>query len=361
MNNKKATRLWAVHSLGDAFSTDGGAISFDWPAMGDLSDLSPDKEAFRQKFDAAYPDGNAASRAAVAGALYRLVHEAEAGDYVACLHGDTVSLGTIGGAYEFRGGAHRRPVNWIKHIPQSAFSRDAMREITCSPVRLFAVKRFAGEFLSQIGVAWEEPEPERPAPARPDAAAESVPAAALIRPGAPAPASARPATASTRTESASAAPACALRAADYAGTDAAKIVLDALRLLSREGFRQFAAGLLRAMGYAISLPPDGGLSEFEMTARRDELFPPVWVSVRTGELTESDVARLNAALTPGARGLAVTSRELSERARRSLKEAPYLRAVGGAELAALTLKYYCGLDERYRAAIPLRLAFVPTA
>jgi hypothetical protein len=287
----------------------------------------------------------------------------EAGYYVACLHGETVSIGTIGGAYEFRDNAHRRPVNWIKHIPQSEFSRDAMREITCSPVRLFAVKRFIGEFLLQIGIAWTEPEPERPAaatrPAVPDAP-ESVPAAAiaaaatLTRPAA----ATRP-TAATRAESASGVPPCAVRAADYAGTDAAKIVLSALRSLSCEGFRQFAAGLLRAMGYTIALPPDGGLSEFEMTARRDELFPPVWAHVHAGELTEGDIARLGAALSPGAYGLAVTSRELSERAKRALKRTPYLRVADGPELSALTLKYYCGLDERYRAIIPLRLAYVP--
>ena len=361
MDNNKTIKLWAVHSLGDAFSTDSGFIAFDWPAMGDLSSLAPDRDAFRQKFDAAYPDANAANRAAVAGALYRLVHEAEAGDYVACLHGDTVSLGTFSGPYEFRDGAHRRPVNWLRHIPQSSFSRDAMREITCSPVRLFAVKRFAGEFLAQIGVAWIEPEPERPAAvkrslaAAPDGA-ESV--AAL----------ARPAAAIKRTDAASAttvpAPvsvrACAIRAADYAGTDTAKFALDALRRsITREEFRQFVAGLLRAMGYTISLPPDGGLSEFEMTARRDELFPPVLVQLRTAAVEETDIARLRDAVSPGRYGLVVTLRDLSERAKQALKQAPYLRVVDGPELAALTLKYYCGLDERYRAMIPLRMVYVP--
>lgn len=356
MDNNKTIKLWAVHSLGDAFSADSGVIAFDWPAMGDLSSLSPDRDAFRRKFDAAYPDANAANRAAVAGALFRLVYEMQSGDYVACLHGETVSLGTVSGPYEFRDDAHRRPVNWLRHVPQASFSRDAMREITCSPVRLFAVKRFAGEFLAQIGVEWLEPEPERPAAKRPAAdGAESV-AAVATRPAVP------------RTESASAptvpAPvsvrACALRAADYAGSDTAKFALDALRRnLTREEFRQFVAGLLRAMGYTISLPPDGGLNEFEMTARRDELFPPVLVQLRTVAVEETDIARLRDALTPGSCGLVVTLRDLSERAKQALKQAPYLRVVDGPELAALTLKYYCGLDERYRAMIPLRMVYVP--
>ena len=354
-------KLWAVRASGDDSFSERGEIAFDWSEMGDLTALNPDRESFRAKFDAAYPDENAASRSAVSGALYRLVYEMQIGDYVACLHGDTVSLGTFSGPYEFRDGAHRRAVNWLRHVPQASFSRDAMREMTCSPVRLFAVKRFAGEFLAQIGVTWIEPEPERPAAvkrslaAAPDGA-ESV--AAL----------ARPAATIKRTDAASAttvpAPvsvrACAIRAADYAGTDTAKFALDALRRsITREEFRQFVAGLLRAMGYTISLPPDGGLSEFEMTARRDELFPPVLVQLRTVAVEETDIARLRDAVSPGRYGLVVTLRDLSERAKQALKQAPYLRVVDGPELAALTLKYYCGLDERYRAMIPLRMVYVP--
>ncbi len=336
MDNKKAVKLWAAHSLGDAFSTESGVISFDWPAGSEMCIRDSDRDAFRRKFEAAYPDGNAANRAAVAGALYRLVYEAENGDYIACLHGDTVSLGTFSGPYEFRDNAHSRPVKWLKDAPQSSFSRDAMREITCSPVRLFAVKRFAGEFLAQIGVEWLGPEPERPAAKRPAAPSGAESPAALARPAA-----------------------APLRAVDYAEADAAGFVLDALRSLSREDFRQFAAGLLRAMGYAISTPPDGGLNDFEITARRDELFPPVWVQLRAGELTETDIPRLGGALAPGSYGLVMTVRDLSERAKQALRKAPYLRAVDGPELAALTLKYYCALDERYRAVIPLRMALIP--
>lgn len=334
MDTNKTNRLWAVHSLGDAFSTEQGTIAFDWPDMGDLSTLEPDKEAFRKKFDIVYPDANTANRTAVAGALYRLVYEVENGDYIACLHGDTVSLGTVSGAYQFRDNAHTRPVNWLRHVPQSEFSRDAMREITCSPVRLFAVKRFAGEFLSPLGVAWVEPE----RPPRPAADASAIPRTPTAAPGR----------------------VCALRDADYTGTDTAKFVLNALRrYLTRENFRQFAAGLLRAMGYTISLPPDSGLNEFELTATHDELSPPLLVQLRTGELRESDITRLQNALEPGDYGLVITSGDFSERVRQSLKRAPYLRAVDGAELAALTLKYYCGLDERYRAMIPLRTVYVP--
>ncbi len=348
-------RLWAVHSLGDAFSVEQGTIAFDWPGLGDLSVLNPDRDDFRAKFDSVYPDANAANRTAVAGALYRLVHELRDGDYVACLHGETVSLGTVSGPYEFRDGLHVRPVDWLRHIPQSEFSRDAMREITCSPVRLFAVKRFAGEFLAALGVAWVEPEPvKHPAAALSGTetpAAIPVSASAVAAPGRPS------ATAPGRAVPVSA---CALRAADYSGTDTARFVLDTLRrTLTRETFRQFAAGLLRAMGYTISLPPDSGLNEYEMTALRDELFPPVLVQLRAGEVRDTDVARLRDALAPGSYGLVVTLGDFSERARQTLKQSPYLRAVDGPEVAALTLKYYCGLDERYRAMIPLRMVYVP--
>ncbi|MBQ9521942.1 MAG: restriction endonuclease [Oscillospiraceae bacterium] len=352
MDTSKTNKLWAVHSLGDTFSTEQGNIAFDWPEMGDLNALEPDRDAFRKKFDTAYPDANAANKTAVAGALYRLVYEVEPGDYVACLHGETVSLGTVSGAYAFRDNAHTRPVNWLKHVPQSEFSRDAMREMTCSPVRLFAVKRFAGEFLSPLGVAWLEPErPTRPAVS----VADTVPASATV--AASAATSTLPASAVT---TAPGGRTCVLRAADYTGTETAAFVLNALRrYLTRENFRQFAAGLLRAMGYTISLPPDSGLNEFELTATHDELSPPLFVQLRAGEVREADITRLQNALEPGDYGLVITSGDFTERVRQSLKRTPYLRAVDGAELAALTLKYYCGLDERYRAMIPLRMVYMP--
>ena len=369
MDTNKTIKLWAVHSLGDAFSTGQGTIAFDWPDMGDLSALEPDRDAFRKKFDAVYPDANAANKTAVAGALYRLVYEVEPGDYVACLHGETVSLGTVDGAYQFRDNAQTRPVRWLKHIDQSEFSRDAMREITCSPVRLFAVKRFAGEFLAPLGVAWTEPErPARPADTSTISGVLPTTTASGVLPTATVSASAATASASAvpRTGTAStvaAAPGgrtCVLRAADYTGTETAKFVLTALRrYLTRENFRQFAAGLLRAMGYTISLPPNSGLNEFELTATHDELSPPIFVQLRAGELRESDITRLQNALEPGDYGLVITSGDFTERVRQSLKRTPYLRAVDGDELAALTLKYYCGLDERYRAMIPLRMVYMP--
>ena len=61
MESKQTTKLWAAHSLGESFSPDDGMISFEWPAMGDLTALPPDREAFRRKFDEAYPDANAAN------------------------------------------------------------------------------------------------------------------------------------------------------------------------------------------------------------------------------------------------------------------------------------------------------------
>ncbi|MBR0282713.1 MAG: restriction endonuclease [Oscillibacter sp.] len=381
MDTNKTTKLWAAHSLGDAFTPDDGAIAFDWPDMGDLSALPPDREAFRQKFDAAYPDANAANRTAVAGALYRLAHEMEAGDYIACLHGDTVSLGTVSGPYAFRDNAHTRPVNWLRHVQQSQFSRDAMREITYSPVRLFPVKRFAGEFLAVLGVEWLEPPTTRPASSLTDSAsggAASAPVStAASRVGATASgigaatasrvsaasASARIGAATnsvTGSASGGASRTCAFRNAGEVPADTLKFTLDAIRAgLTRETFRQFAAGLLRAMGYAISAPPDGGLNEYELTASRDELFPPVLVQLRAGEIKETDVLRLKAALAPGSYGLVMTPYSLSDRARRALRDAPYLRAVDGEKLAALTLKYYCDLDERYRAMVPLRMVYVP--
>lgn len=323
------TKLWAVRA-DETFDPQRGVIAFGWADTGDLSALPDAKDAFRTAVDAAYPHKDAAHRSANVGVLYRLVHEMKEGDYVACVHGANVSLGTVSGVYAFRENCHLRPVRWMKNMPQSAFSHAAMREITCSPVPLFAVRRFGGEFLALLGVSYVEP-PKRPV--RPYTVSASIPRyAAPVR-------------------------SCAVRdTAD--GT--ADFVLNVLRRsVNREDFRRFAAGLLRAMGYIISIPSDGGLGEFDMAVQRDELFPPVQVSLSMDVLQEGDAVRLRDALEPGHYGLVMALRGTSERARHTLRDAPYLRVIDGAEIANLTLRYYCFLDEHCRNIVPLRMVYVP--
>ena len=57
-------------------------IAIGWKEMGDLSVLAPDRESYRDKYLAVFPDAKKGSVATSSGMLFRFVHEMQIGDYV---------------------------------------------------------------------------------------------------------------------------------------------------------------------------------------------------------------------------------------------------------------------------------------
>ena len=57
-------------------------IAIGWDKMGDLSAIHTSRDAYKEKYIAAYPDAKKGSIATSAGMLYRFVHEVQEGDYV---------------------------------------------------------------------------------------------------------------------------------------------------------------------------------------------------------------------------------------------------------------------------------------
>ena len=340
MNHNTRT-LWTVHARDAedaALFLHHNMIAFGWPEMGDLSALAADKEAFREAFRTAYPDESAVERATAGNLLFRLLHEMRSGDALVFPHENGVYLGTVSGPYAFDSTLGQcRGVRWVKRLPRDDFSRDAMRETGASPMRLYEVKRFAGDFLSALGDSrrGQTPRTEQ-APSPPSTADSGTQPAAQT--GGPV---------SVTDESLLENPSGLLR-----------FILDALRgKLTRDTFPDFTADLLRAMGYQVEEADGNGGADF--AAVRDTLLPRVLVRAKAGRVEEADIAALEREIHAGEYGILFTLADFPEEIRQSLDDAPGLRGVAGTELASLTLEFYPALEGRYRRMIPLRTIYLP--
>lgn len=297
-------KLWAARTEDERSFLDGGVIGLGWPETGSLSELPEDRDAFRGRIDAACPDQDAVARATAANLLWRLAREIRTGDLVVLVHGPTAHLGVVTGEYAFDASsavcAHRRPVEWKKSLPRESFSREALRETGASPVPLFAVRRYAGEFFAALG----EPYLEAPTPVRRTAA---PPKAVPIR-----------SASAVRT----APPSVPLSAP----ADTEAFVMGRIRRIAEAGgLADLSAALLRAMGWRTERPDGSGF-----TAQCGELLPPMRVDAGTDriQICTADTGVL-------------------------------LRSADVRDLAGLVLLHYGTLEERYRDLIPLRADLVP--
>lgn len=127
-------------------------------AFGDLSHMEDDREAFRKRFAEAYPQTSERS-AVSAGMLYRFRFEMRIGDYVVfpSKSNSAINIGMVDGEYHYEAAALRKPgeyinqrkIKWLKHLPRTAFSKDALRESTAS-MSLFIIKNHVDEFLAAL-------------------------------------------------------------------------------------------------------------------------------------------------------------------------------------------------------------------
>ena len=330
----ETAKLWAVHSEQKTLFLNDGVIGLDGPGLGDLSRLPDNETAFREHYAKACPDENSVRQAMAARTLRRLVWEIHTGDSVVFLHGQQVHLGTVSGEYACHDGGecpHQRPVQWRKHLPRAHFSSGALREISVSPVALFAVKQFTGEFLDALGIPYLAAKPAREAPVRSPFTKDPAPSDTL--PASPAPRAVREDPAALR-----------------------RYILERLER-SPHAFRDFIAGLLRAMGYEVRVSETVGASD--LTAVRDELLPRIQIRVSPEAVRESDVRALERAAGAGGYGLIFTLAEFPEETRWSLDAVSAVRGIGRAELAGLILKYYDRMEEKYQRMIPLRKTYFP--
>ncbi|MBR2782936.1 MAG: restriction endonuclease [Firmicutes bacterium] len=316
-------KLWGIHTQDDSLFLQGNLIAIGWKEMGDLAALAPDRESFREKYTAIYPDSKKGSVATCSGMLYRFVHEIQIGDYVVfpSKTDRMVNIGVIKGGYQYAPDAleypQQRSVRWIKHLPRTTFSQGALYEIG-SALSLFAVKNYADEFFAALDKSFIK-----------DSQGEDESVGA---------------TAEEIIESTK----------DF-------ILKELSRQLKGYDLEEFVADLLNAMGYRTTVSLHGGDSGIDITAYKDELPPRILVQVKSqdGDIKETTIQSLKGAMREGDYGLFITLSNYTKNAKRYLDNTPIIRGINGTELVELVLKYYSQLSERYRKMIPLKMVYIP--
>lgn len=325
-------QMWGIHGgrTGDANALflKENCMALGWPAIGDLSRLPANREAFKTEFGKRYPEKPGAIPVN-AGQLFRFVHEAQIGD-IAIYPSRVdhhVHVGRITGPYIYSAKGevaypHRRPVEWLKDFPRTRFSQGALHEIGAA-MSFFAVKTYADEFRVVI---------EGKTLQTPVADDDSVAAVA------------------SEIEE---------QTRDY-------ILKKLAQELKGGPFEDFVAHLLQVMGYRTRQPKrgmgaDGGV---DIIAHRDELgFEPpiikVQVKSKDGTSGDPEVSALYGKCDKDEYALFVTLGDFSKQAENFGRNKPNLRLIAGAELVTLILQHYEKFDSRYKALLPLKHVYVP--
>lgn len=326
-----SSTMWGIHAgkTGDAdeIFLKENQVALGWDRMGDLNALKPNREAFKESLQTAYPDRKQGYYPNATGQLYRFVHEMKAGDLIIypSKRDKRVHIGEIIGQYMYAQKKadkylQRRPVKWIKNFPRTKFSQGALYEIG-SALSFFQVKTYAEEFLAALaGIDVQQS-------AKTD---ETLP---------------------------------------YVAEEIEQNTKDfILKTLSQElkghALADFVAHLLGTMGYRtrIAKPgPDGGV---DIVAHQDELgfVPPiikVQVKSTEGSIGDPVLSQLIGKLEQGEYGMLITLGNFSNQAINTARNKSNLRLINGEELVDLVLQHYDQFDSKYKGLMPLKRVYVP--
>lgn len=328
---REESTLWGIHGgqTGDANSLflEKGYVALGWRKVGDLSELTPDREAFKRRVAEAYPEKKPGAIPNNAGQLFRFLHEMKVGDLVAypSKADRQIHIGRIAGNYEYsprRDSAypHQRQVKWLKAIPRTRFTQAALYEIG-SAMTFFQIKNYAEEYLAKLKGESLPPDTEED---------ESI----------------------------------GLIAQDIEDTTRDFVLKRLATELKGHPFAHFVAHLLGAMGYYTRVSPEGPDGGIDVIAHKDELgFEPpiIKVQVKSAEGTIGDpvVSALYGKVGNGEFGLIVTLGVFSNQAKNFALNKSNLRLIDGDELVSLVLEHYDGFDAKYKGLLPLKRVFIP--
>lgn len=322
-------RIWGIHTQDDKLFLANNTIAVGWEEMGDLSLIENNRDSFKRKYTATYPDRTKQSVAAGAGMLFRFCHEVQIGDYIVfpSKSDRMINLGIVESDYvympEAREYVQQRKVKWLKHLPRTAFSQGALYEIG-SAMTFFAVKNYGDEFLEALH-------------------AKNI----------------KPIFSSTEDEN----EIVAATADDIIESTKDYILKELSKNLKGYELENFIADLLNAMGYRTEQSPHGGDSGIDIKAYKDELPPRIIVQVKSqdSDIKEATIQSLKGAMREGDYGLFITLSGYTPNARKYLNQTPIIRGINGSELVDLILKYYEKLNEKYQKMIPLKMVYIPVA
>jgi len=321
--------MWGLHmpELLGMKPVEQGFVALGWDKVGDLSSIPPNREAFKARVAAAYPEEKPGSVPGAAGVLYRFSVEMQPGDIMVfpCKVDRQVYIGRVDGPYQYdpAGGEYpnRRKVKWEKMLPRAAFTQTALYEIG-SAISMFKVSTHADEFLAALAGKASEP-----LAVADDAGAAEVSAMA------------------------------------QESTD--DFIIKRLKSgLTPYEFEKFIAHLLTCMGYHARVTQQSSDGGVDIIAHRDELgFEPPIIKVQCKQMLGNhgrpDVQQLNGLLERDENGLFVTLGGFSAQARAFERTKPKLRLLDGIELVELIYAHYTRFEPRYQVLLPLKRTYVP--
>jgi len=325
--------IWGIHGgkTGDAdkLFLEKRFVALGWDEVGNLSDIKPDRESFKEKVAKSYPKFKLGKIANNGGQLYRFVHEMKTSDLVVypSKRDRQVHIGEIISEYKYdpsfeKSYPNLRQVKWIKSLPRTSFTQGALYELGAA-LSFFQIKNYADEFLAKlernIGIE-KEPLVED----------ETV----------------------------------SLIAEDIEETTKDFILKKLAQELKGHPFSHFVGNLLETMGYRTRISeegPDGGI---DIIAHKDELgFEPPIIKVQVksseGKIGRPDVSALIGTLDKGEFGLIVTLGYFAPQAKDFVRNKSNVRLIDGDELIKLILFHYEDLDSRYKGLISLKKVYIP--
>lgn len=262
-----------------------------------------------------------------AGVLFRFVHEMKKGDYIVypSKPDRMVNLGVLEGDYIFDGTKteaypNRRAVKWLRQMPRTDFSTDALHEIG-SAITLFRVNNNADEFLAAFeGKEFQTQDSD-------------------------------------------------VNAAEIVSTQAEESATDFVIKKLKSGinpyqFEEFVGHLLECMGYHARVTQKSGDGGVDIIAHKDELgFEPPVIKVQCKQTLNSigqpDVAQLYGHVEPTEFGLFVTLGAFTADARRFERSKRNLRLVDGNALIELIFSHYSKFQPKYQVLLPLKQIYIP--
>lgn len=329
MVNIEEKRIWGIHTKDDYLFLQNSVIAIGWKKMGDLSKIDATRDAFKEHYLKAYPNAKKGSVANGAGMLFRFANEVQIGDYVVFPSkiDRQINIGKVDSDYIYDETAaeyvQQHKVEWIKHLPRTAFSQGALYEIG-SAMSFFSVKNYADEYIAALDKSFKKTSLS---------------------------------TDSDEDESVGA------TAEEIVETTKDFILKELSKHLKGYNLEEFVADLLKTMGYRTIVSAQGGDSGIDITAYKDELPPRILVQVKSqnGDIKESTIQSLKGTMREGDYGLFVTLSNYTKNAQKYLESTPIIRGINGTELVDLILKYYEDLSEKYRKMIPLKMVYIPVA
>ncbi len=334
------SKVWGIHMpewVGDE-PIEKGYVCLGWPRLGDIFSLPANREIYKSKIAAAYPEKKAGAIPVDAGTLFRFAHEIQPGDLIIypSKHNRMINLGHATSKKWHSPSPARGEddlpnfvgVIWIAHFPRSDFTQAALNEIG-SFITLFRVRQNAAQFAAKAN--------HGASPVELDAAEEDTVPDDVASQG----------------------------ASQLAEENTQDFVVRRLYSgLSGYEFEHFTAHLMECLGYTARVSEKSGDGGVDVIAHTDELgFQPPIIKIQckrqTMQIGEPEVSQLLGTLGEGEYALFVTLGSYSRQARVRERNTPRLRLLDGEELVDLILEHYPKLSPRYRTMIPLKQIYVP--